>query len=372
MATLESSSRSPGTPSSRASASRCCSWCWWSQASWWCSATPSALHPRGRQPDVVDIGFRRSSSRGAVLAAFVATNVLTREIDNRTVLTVAEPSARPIFVLGSTSEWPAQVAVMVFLALLFMLVEIRGPPDGHRPLAPPVITLGTGASCSAPRPVSGATSSTAGSSRAPSSCSPPPFWPSRTGSASCWVPISPRSPSPRRSTASSARRVGPLHRRARPDGPGPGGSTRLGQVLTLVTTVGLFVLGLLDWLFGRRIGRLDTTILELRDAGIAIDPRCLPSTGRSRPPTRSCRTSTGSRTPSPGSPIPASYVASAVPYGLSLTVVALAIAIVLFQRREVADRRGPANAQATGPDSLHCSTWADRRFPVSRKPTING
>ena len=33
--------------------------------------------------------------------------------------------------------------------------------------------------------------------------------------------------------------------------------------------------------------------------------------------------------------IPTSYVTAAVPYGLSLIVLALAIAIVLFQRREV-------------------------------------
>ena len=62
------------------------------------------------------------------LAAFVATNVLTREIDNRTVLTVvSKPVSRPIFVLGKfLGVAGAQTIVMVFLAVLFMLVEIHG------------------------------------------------------------------------------------------------------------------------------------------------------------------------------------------------------------------------------------------------------
>ncbi|HBZ97675.1 MAG TPA: hypothetical protein DEO57_07500, partial [Phycisphaerales bacterium] len=40
--------------------------------------------------------------------------------------------------------------------------------------------------------------------------------------------------------------------------------TRLGQLMTLVTTVGLFILGLLsDWIFGRNISRIEDNWLTL-------------------------------------------------------------------------------------------------------------
>ena len=49
-------------------------------------------------------------------------------------------------------------------------------------------------------------------------------------------------------------------------------STRLGQVLTLVTTVGFFILGLLsDWIFGRRIARLEEMTAGIIDAGGSPD-----------------------------------------------------------------------------------------------------
>ena len=49
----------------------------------------------------VDIGLSTVFLATAVLAAFLATNVLSREIENRTVLTVvSKPVPRPIFIVG--------------------------------------------------------------------------------------------------------------------------------------------------------------------------------------------------------------------------------------------------------------------------------
>ena len=96
----------------------------------------------------VDIGLSTIFIGGAILAAFVASNVLTREIDNRTVLTVvSKPVARPVFVIGKyLGVAGAQVLVIAFLALVFMMVEIHGVQQTvTTPYHLPVILLGFGA-----------------------------------------------------------------------------------------------------------------------------------------------------------------------------------------------------------------------------------
>ena len=53
----------------------------------------------------VDIGLSTVFLATAVLASFIATNVITREIDNGTVLTVvSKPVPRPIFASGSPAS----------------------------------------------------------------------------------------------------------------------------------------------------------------------------------------------------------------------------------------------------------------------------
>ena len=50
---------------------------------------------------MIDLGLSTILLCGTLLAAFIATNVLNREIQNRTVLTViSKPVSRPVFVLG--------------------------------------------------------------------------------------------------------------------------------------------------------------------------------------------------------------------------------------------------------------------------------
>ncbi|MGA1223078.1 MAG: ABC transporter permease, partial [Phycisphaerales bacterium] len=96
----------------------------------------------------VDIGLSTVFLATAVLAAFIATNVIGKEIDNRTVLTVvSKPVPRPVFVVGKfLGVSLAMLAAFVYLGLVFMLVEVHGTLQTARdPLHMPVILLGVAA-----------------------------------------------------------------------------------------------------------------------------------------------------------------------------------------------------------------------------------
>jgi hypothetical protein len=116
-------------------------------------------------------------------------------------------------------------------------------------------------------------------------------------------------------------------------------STKLGQVLTLGVTLGLLLLGLLsDWMFGRRILRLEGIIERTADAGgtsslgelanllflkfaYAVVPNFqvfwLADAINQR------------------KAIPLDYVLRAIPYGFLMIAACLLVAIALFQRREI-------------------------------------
>jgi ABC-2 type transport system permease protein len=291
----------------------------------------------------VDIGLSTIFIGGAVLAAFVATNVLTREIDNRTVLTVvSKPVPRPIFVLGKfIGVAGSQVAVLLFLALLFMLVEIHGVQQtATAPWHLPVILLGSSAL------MLGAAvgiwcnyfynwvfSSTFVILTTPLLLLAyglclilgPDFTPRAAGDSfqgQLWLAV-------------FALILGELVLTAI----ALAASTRLGQVLTLVTTIGLFILGLLsDWLLGRRIGRLDEMIASLREAGASIDTGVLAeywSLKAAYAVVPNFQVFWLADAITQETSIPTSYLTAAIPYGLSLIVLALAVAVILFQRREV-------------------------------------
>ena len=96
----------------------------------------------------VDIGLSTVFLATTVLAAFIATNVLAREIENRTVLTViSKPVPRPVFVVGKfLGVSVAMLVALLYLGLVFMLVEVHGTLQTARdPLHIPVIVFGTGA-----------------------------------------------------------------------------------------------------------------------------------------------------------------------------------------------------------------------------------
>ena len=116
-------------------------------------------------------------------------------------------------------------------------------------------------------------------------------------------------------------------------------STRLGQVLTLVTTIGFFLLGLLsDWLIARRIIRIEEIEAAVTEAGgqvgteLALQSWLLEVAYAIVP---NFQVFWLADAITQDADIPLDYLAWTVPYGLVLIVVALSIAVMLFQRREV-------------------------------------
>ncbi len=97
---------------------------------------------------MIDLGLSTVFICGALLAAFIATNVLNREIENLTALTViSKPVSRPLFVLGKyLGVAAALVLATAYLAFIFMLVELHGVRQTVRdPHHLPVLLLGPAA-----------------------------------------------------------------------------------------------------------------------------------------------------------------------------------------------------------------------------------
>jgi hypothetical protein len=151
-------------------------------------------------------------------------------------------------------------------------------------------------------------------------------------------------------------------------------STRLGQVMTLCVTLGVFFLGLLsDWFFGRQIARLDAMWLERASAEgltqIIEETRTIAlRTGEIEHPIVEVEVATvplakmamgwGERFEhaaysvgyailpnfetfwfsdalTQGHVIPLALLGKVILYGILYIVVALCVAVILFQRREV-------------------------------------
>lgn len=96
---------------------------------------------------LIDMGLATIFVAGALLAAFVATGVLTREIENKTALTViSKPVGRPMFVIGKfIGVAGALVIAVILMGFTFMLVELHSVLQTVRdPIHLPVITFGVG------------------------------------------------------------------------------------------------------------------------------------------------------------------------------------------------------------------------------------
>jgi len=95
-----------------------------------------------------DIGISAVFGFGIVLAAFIATSVLSREIENKTVLTVvSKPVGRPTLLIGKYLGVAGAILVSVVIMLLFLLLAIRhGVLSTTSDLVDyPVIVFGMGA-----------------------------------------------------------------------------------------------------------------------------------------------------------------------------------------------------------------------------------
>ena len=97
---------------------------------------------------LLDLGLSTLLLSGLFLAAFSAAGVLSREIDNKTVLTVvSKPISRPTFLLGKFLGLIAALAVQFYLnTLVFILTVRHGVLDySSKPWDSPVLTFGIGA-----------------------------------------------------------------------------------------------------------------------------------------------------------------------------------------------------------------------------------
>lgn len=279
----------------------------------------------------VDVGLSTVFLSTAILASFIATNVLSREIENRTVLTVvSKPVPRPAFIVGKFLGVSASMLVaLLVLGLVFALVEVHGTLQTARdPFHLPVILFGLGAV---------ALSVAAGAWMNFFYGRSFPAWTLGLGvpflalayllslffdAEFNSVPISTQFEGEVwKALVLIALATLVLNAVA------IAASTRLGQVLTLLIVVGVFVMGLLsDWMLGR----------ALLEAGAA------PSGGLRTSILWTCRAALPnfqlfwlSDAITQKKPIPLDYLATAVPYALALVTGLLALATMLFQRREV-------------------------------------
>ena len=328
---------------------------------------------------MVDLGLSTVFLCGTLLAAFIATNVLNREIENFTALTViSKPVARPIFVLGKfLGVAGALVLATVYLSFVFLLVEMHGVLETVRqPIHLPVIVFGVGAgglSVAAAlwcnyfygkvfsstviclvTPLAGlaylfSLMFDTGFAVQPISVSfDGQLWLALTSIMMAILVLT--------AIAIAA-------------------STRLGQVLTLCTTLGIFLLGMLsDWMFGRELNRIREMWLQrasaLGQTEIISETRLveLASTGEVQTKTEQIEQALAplssfadglaerieyaaywtayavlpnfqvfwlSDGVTQDHVIPPGYVGLTLIYGPLYILAALSVAVILFQRREV-------------------------------------
>jgi len=327
---------------------------------------------------LIDMGLSTMFLGGLFLAAFTATGVLSREIDNKTALTViSKPIGRPLFIIGKYLGVALALLVATgFLALVFLLVENHGVIQTARdPVHLPVVVFGVGAGIIG---VGTAVWCNYFYNMAFTStviCITTPL----AAIAYCLSllfdhgfntqPIT-IDFDPQLWLALAAMMVAVLVLIA----VAIAASTRFGQAMTLVITLGIFMLGMLsDWFFGRQINRLrDTWLGRAREQGMTEQQTVINeihevATGEITQVERTvevatqplwefadagekvfyslCQTAYSivpnfqvmllSDALTQGHKIPPAYVAQSALYGVLLIVGLLALAIAMFQRREV-------------------------------------
>jgi len=97
---------------------------------------------------LIDLGLSTLLLSGLFLSAFSAAGVLSREIDNKTVLTViSKPVGRPLFILGKFAGLVAALGVAFYLGTLVFMLAIRHGvlQRTSDPWDAPVLVLGCGA-----------------------------------------------------------------------------------------------------------------------------------------------------------------------------------------------------------------------------------
>ncbi len=291
----------------------------------------------------VDLGLSTVFMGGALLAAFLATSVVDQEITNKTVLmVVSKPVARATFVLGKyLGVTLALLASIAVPAMAFMLIEVHGVMQTvATPVRWPVVVLGVSALL--------ITLFTAtwcnffyGKSFAAVviSMGGPLLLVAYVLSLffdHAWTSI-PASDEFRLELVTSLGLM--FLALCVLSAIAIAASTRLGQVLTIGVTLGVLVIGLLsDWVFGRRIATLEQ-LVALRDAAhesaLNADTLALWGCKAAYAITPNFQVFWVVDAVNQNQMIPLDYLGYVVPYGALMIAGTLALAIALFQRREV-------------------------------------
>lgn len=287
----------------------------------------------------VDIGLSTIFIAGTILSAFLATSVIDREIGNRTVLTVvSKPVARATFVLGKYLGLAiALVAAVSVATLVFSIVEVHGViQTASTPVRWPAVAFGAGAVLLAAGTAVWANYFYGKSFPATLIVTAVPLLSVAYILAMLFdpewaaVPISEEF-RPDVWIAAGLMVVGLLILAAI----SVAASTRLGQVPTILVTIGFLLAGLLsDWFLGRRIASFEKAIAAgdaLPDGGAPLYWLCKAAYAA----IPNFQVFWVVDAVNQNQSIPGEYLANALPYAGAMVVVALAIAVALFQRREV-------------------------------------
>ena len=97
---------------------------------------------------LLDLGLSTLLLSGLFLSAFSASGVISREIENKTVVTVvSKPVSRPLFILGKFAGLLAAIGVAYYLLTLVFILCVRHGvlQNSTDPWDGPVLVLGIGA-----------------------------------------------------------------------------------------------------------------------------------------------------------------------------------------------------------------------------------
>jgi ABC-type transport system involved in multi-copper enzyme maturation permease subunit len=326
---------------------------------------------------MIDMGLATVFLAGTICAAFIATNVLSREIDNRTVLTViSKPVGRPLFIAGKYLGVAGAIALATtYMGFVFLLSELHGTLQTVRdPYHGPVLAFGLGAIVLATVVAVWCNYFYEMVFASTMLCVATPLialayflslmfkhdftpqWIGEDFRGQIWLALSLILMAVMVLTALAVAL-----------------STRLGQVMTLTLTIGLFFLGMSsDWVFGRAAQGYERTWLQRAEAANQVEQReisrtitlvdgtsntfserisvaTVPLTEFAEPLERVAHAAAWigyaivpnfqifwlSDALTQRHVIPGAYVLLTHGYGLLLIAVALCLATILFQRREV-------------------------------------
>lgn len=291
----------------------------------------------------VDIGLSTIFMAGALLAAFLATSVLDQEITNKTVLmVVSKPVSRSAFVLGKyLGVLSALLASIAVPSMGFFIVEVHGViQTAATPVGWPYVIFGTSALAVTIAIATwcnyfynksfGAIVVVLGGPLLLLAYGLCLFFdvkwevtpPATEFRLELWAAFLLMAMALAVLTAIAV-----------------AVSTRWGQVATIGMTIGLLLMGLLsDWVLGRRIHSLETALARLGGTGgwaWDADHLSLAALKAGYAIVPNFQVFWVVDAVNQNQPIPWEYFQGVFLYGLLMTTAALAVAVAMFQRREV-------------------------------------